>query len=87
MIGNPDINLAGEMGFAATDYALVAVIILIALAYLTRGFWRRKGATSVCDSCPGCGSGQPCSLPKFEVPSPETKANEVERRRAETDSA
>ena len=57
MTEGPDINLAGEMGFAATDYALVAVIILIALAFLTRRMWRRKGTTNACDSCAGCGSG------------------------------
>ena len=32
------------MGFAAADYALVAVVILVALAFLTRRIWRRKGA-------------------------------------------
>jgi len=87
MTETPDINLAGEMGLAATDYALVAVIILIALAFLTRGFWRRKGATSVCDSCPGCGSGQTCSLPRFEMPSPEPKVSKADPGRVGADSA
>ena len=79
MTADPAIDLASEMGFAATDYALVAVVILVALAFLTRRIWRRKGTGSVCDSCPGCGSGEACALPAFDAPPPETKATKTKR--------
>ena len=63
MTGSPEIDLAGEMGFAATDYVLIALVILVALAFLTRRMWRRKGVSAACASCPGCVSGKSCQLP------------------------
>lgn len=71
MNGAPDISLAGEMSFAATDYALVALAILVALGFLFRGVWRRRrGVSAACNSCPGCGSGEACQLPGLDVSEP-----------------
>jgi hypothetical protein len=71
MTGSPEIDLAGEMGFAATDYVLIALVILVALAFLTRRMWRRKNVPGACDSCPGCGRGASCQLPGVLPPATE----------------
>lgn len=63
----PQVDLSNEMGFVVQDYLVVIVIIAIAVAFLLRGFWRRRtGASAACSSCPGCGSGQACSVPAFD---------------------
>ncbi|OAN11266.1 hypothetical protein A3K86_20130 [Photobacterium jeanii] len=42
------------------DFAAVGVVIAIALAYLYRKLWKKKGQCGSCDSCPsGCPSSSP----------------------------
>jgi hypothetical protein len=68
----PQIDLSGEMGLVFQDYFVVALVIVVALAFLFRGIWRRRRVSQVCDACPGCGSGGPCSLPDLGLAQPST---------------
>ncbi|MFD0980465.1 FeoB-associated Cys-rich membrane protein [Tropicimonas aquimaris] len=59
----PMVDLGREAGIAPTEYALVALLAGLALAYLLRGVLRRKarGASrGGCTGCAGCPSSGGC---------------------------
>lgn len=68
-------NLAAEAAIGLYEYALVALIAVVAVLYLTRRFWWRRRANAggctgcpSCTSCTGCGASQSCSISRHVSP-------------------
>ncbi len=69
----PVLDLAAESAGHPLELALIALIGVLAFAYLARGFWRKRQNSlsgKGCAGCAGCGSsGGTCdSVPDFKVP-------------------
>ncbi|SNS90435.1 hypothetical protein [Tropicimonas sediminicola] len=86
-MAQPMVDLGREAGIAPVEYALVALLAGLALAYLLRGLLRRKarsGSGGGCPGCAGCPASGGCpsaSRKPFEInDSPDAKAEP--RRRA-----
>lgn len=65
MNDTPLIDLGAEAGIAPVELLIVGVLVLIALAYLGRGFWRKRRRVvsgQGCGSCAGCASSGACPL-------------------------
>jgi hypothetical protein len=66
----PAIDLGAEAGIAPLEFLLVATLAGLALAYLLRGFLKRRAKAvsgEGCTGCPGCSSTGSCpSVTQFK---------------------
>lgn len=72
MTDAPNIDLGAEASLAGYEVGLIALAVLVALAFLFRGVLRRRrAATPACTTCPGCSTGAPCQAVHYDFSDPE----------------
>ena len=64
----PSVDLGSEAAVAMQDYALVIIVLALALGFLLRGVLRRRAAGGGCAGCSSCGRSGSC--PMIKIPSP-----------------
>jgi len=62
----PPLDLGAEAAMGLGEWALVAVVATGGLAYLVRGFAKRK--KSGCGGCAGCDKSGACPVVKLDEP-------------------
>lgn len=67
-VTRPMLDLGAEAGIAPLEYGLIAALAGLALAYLLRGFLRRRSraaAAGGCSGCPGCAATGSCPSARY----------------------
>lgn len=57
----PDIDLDAEQAIQGWDWLILIVVVGVALLFLTKRLWRRKGGCAGCGRAGACAAQQPAA--------------------------
>ncbi len=75
----PSVDLGAEAAMGLGEWALVAVVAAGGLAYLVRGFAKRR--RSGCGGCAGCDKSGACPVVKLDAPPADDAVPPIASRR------